>query len=552
MDKRIHKILISMFLCFGVLFLNNHSVQANLFKGLRAMAEQWSGLRKLINSEAVHQTGKGITIGVIDSGIDSTHSKLRGKVLENRGYSAVFGSLYGHGTQVAGIISELAPQAKLIDYRVIDSEGEAHNADVLGALKQAIHDQVQIINLSLSMNNLDDNQMNSLEKIIREATLKGIVVVASAGNSGEWGRGSVCVPASFPLVMAVGASTPLIELPVAEVVGSSHPIILNPKTSIPEEMFGKTYPIVNLGQGVSGDLKQNMRGKVVVLQEGNVPGYYDLLKRAKREQAVAVLTFDKKVPLVFGQDNHVHDLFKAEISEKDGIFLQNHLQGERAVRFVPGNRSRSVITQMSSWGSGLDGGIKPDLVAPGYAIVAPHPDESYTQNTGTSYAAPMVTGGVALVKEAHPEWSVGEILSSLCANATPIEDVFSGKSYPPDIQGGGQLNVQQAITAETFLFPNRVRFQLSTKNPELQKEIIIRNTSKQTKKYLFHLEEAEMKECTLSIPKSVTVSPGAQETVVLHARMETTTDGMHHHAGRLFVTDEQQTMNVPFTIDLDK
>ena len=147
--------------------------------------------------------GTGITIAVIDTGIDYNHPDLfglgpNGKVIG--GYDFIDNDktpfdTNGHGTEVAGIIaadgtiSGMAPKAKLLAYRVSDT-GESVSSDlIVKAIEQAIIDKADIINISLGVNKTNKIIDDSVNKAINH----GIVVVTAAGNNGP-GLGTIGSP----------------------------------------------------------------------------------------------------------------------------------------------------------------------------------------------------------------------------------------------------------------------------------------------------------------------------------------------------------------------
>ncbi len=134
-------------------------------------------------------TGKGILVGVIDSGIDSSHPDLRGKVLFARNYvddKLPMSSWDCHGTHVAGtiaangVIKGVAPDAKLADYRVLGAKGGSPVA-VTAAIKQAVEDGCHVINMSLG----SEYDYPPMHEAIKEAVAKNVLVVAAVGNNGD-------------------------------------------------------------------------------------------------------------------------------------------------------------------------------------------------------------------------------------------------------------------------------------------------------------------------------------------------------------------------------
>ncbi len=163
-------------------------------------------------------TGIEKIIAVIDSGIDYTHPNLGGclgsgcKVLG--GYDFVnldndpFDD-FGHGTHVAGIISAsgslkgVAPDARLLAYKVISEEGTGYASDVISAIERAVLDHADVINLSIGG---PGNPSDPLSQSVDMATEMGTVVVASAGNRGS-NYATIDSPGLAYSAITVGAST---------------------------------------------------------------------------------------------------------------------------------------------------------------------------------------------------------------------------------------------------------------------------------------------------------------------------------------------------------
>jgi minor extracellular protease Epr len=157
-------------------------------------------------------TGKGIKIAVLDTGI-STHEDLEiAGGVSMTSYTNVYKDDNGHGTHVAGIIGAknngygsvgVAPDANLYAVKVLDKSGAGYLSDILAGIDWAITNKMDIINLSLGVT----GDSRALRKAIENAEKNGILVVASAGNSGrEDGSGdSIEYPARYDSVIGVGA-----------------------------------------------------------------------------------------------------------------------------------------------------------------------------------------------------------------------------------------------------------------------------------------------------------------------------------------------------------
>ncbi len=145
--------------------------------------------------------GAGVKVAVIDSGIDLTHSVFKSKLAPSSDWydfvdkdaspqevSGGKNSGYGHGTSVAGIVLQIAPNAQIMPLRVLNSEGIGDTDNVIAAIDWAVSHGADVINLSIGT-----VYAKSLESSIDSATKAGVFVVASSGNTGNE---SVTYPAS--------------------------------------------------------------------------------------------------------------------------------------------------------------------------------------------------------------------------------------------------------------------------------------------------------------------------------------------------------------------
>lgn len=138
--------------------------------------------------------GLGVKIAVIDTGVDLKHPALvqaiapaseqwdfvdKDAIPQEEGQWGLAG--YGHGTNVAGIIRQVAPRATILPIRVMNPQGRGNVADVAAGIIWAVNQGAQIINLSLGSQSLS----TSVETAILVALSKDVLVVASTGNSGD-------------------------------------------------------------------------------------------------------------------------------------------------------------------------------------------------------------------------------------------------------------------------------------------------------------------------------------------------------------------------------
>lgn len=156
-------------------------------------------------------TGAGVSVAVVDSGVDAHHPTLKGRVLAGADFSgggqASIGDgrvdNYGHGTQMASLIvahgkvQGVAPGAVIVPVR--DAEGGESSAARIGeGIRWAAEHQVDVISISAGV---DDDPR--LREAIDIALSRGIVVVAGVGNTDK--HSSVMFPAAYPGVIGVCA-----------------------------------------------------------------------------------------------------------------------------------------------------------------------------------------------------------------------------------------------------------------------------------------------------------------------------------------------------------
>lgn len=157
----------------------------------------------------LHQLTRGnedTIVAVLDTGVDVNHPDLANKVVMR--YDATgegFGVLHPHGTHVAGIIAAngrivgVAPNVKLYDVKVLDSQGGGTSDMVVKGINWAVKEGAHIINMSLGMSSSND----PVSKAIEKARAAGVIVVCAAGNSGDSG---VNWPGADPQTLAVAAA----------------------------------------------------------------------------------------------------------------------------------------------------------------------------------------------------------------------------------------------------------------------------------------------------------------------------------------------------------
>ncbi|MEU9287097.1 type VII secretion-associated serine protease mycosin [Streptomyces sp. NPDC048275] len=161
--------------------------------------------------------GQGVTVAVVDSGVDATHPDLTGQVLDGKDFTGggdAQKDVLGHGTSMASLIAGhghgsgnssgmigLAPKAKILPLRTLQTEDDPnHDETWAAAVRYAVDQGAKVINLSFS--NDGGKTLSDGRAAIAYAQAHDVVVVAGAGNEGSI---AVDEPAALPGVVSVGA-----------------------------------------------------------------------------------------------------------------------------------------------------------------------------------------------------------------------------------------------------------------------------------------------------------------------------------------------------------
>ena len=194
-------------------------------------------------------TGTGVVVAVIDTGISATHPSVAGRIAPggvdlvdgdadpsdvgnglDDDHDGLFDEGVGHGTFVASLILAVAPDARILPIRALDSDAAGTTSRIANAIAYAVSHGAQVINLSVGL----PQGASVLQQAVQNARSHGIAVVAAAGN-----RASPIVdfPATMSEVLAVtglqgatlkatfasfGSSVDL-SAPAVEVIGA-HPL----------------------------------------------------------------------------------------------------------------------------------------------------------------------------------------------------------------------------------------------------------------------------------------------------------------------------------------
>ncbi|MFZ7943252.1 S8 family serine peptidase [Neobacillus sp. 19] len=534
-------------------------------------------------------TGKGVTVGVIDTGVDYTHPDLQRNYAGGHDLvdndrdpmeTLAKGKATIHGTHVAGIIAAngkikgVAPEAKIVAYRALGPGGGGTTEQVLAAIDQAIKDKVDIVNLSLG-NSINGPDL-PISLALNRAVDKGVVAVAASGNSGPniWTVGS---PGTASKAISVGASTPTMAIPSLLIEGTREKIQLQPMEGSDQWAIDRSLELVDGGIGRKSELKQ-VQGKIVLMQRGTLT-FSEKAKNALEAGAKAVLIYNNMSGGFMGNLDHQMNIPVSSLSKSDGVILQKELKKRSVTARVSVREERDRLADFSSRGP-VTGTweIKPDLVAPGVAIHSTIPG-GYLSLQGTSMAAPHVAGACALIKQAHPDWTPEQIKAALMNTAKPLVNGTPGEGagnsnrtaghsdgsaafvnrnsaassfYRTYEQGAGRIQVNEAIQATSLVSPSSIRFGKFTGTGGSHKvQLHVENKGEKAQRYSFSIPK-RTDGLTWRFPLSFTLEPKQSKEMTVELMVDPLVFKGKIHDGFLQLQAGAKMIQIPYLYVLEE
>jgi thermitase len=146
------------------------------------LTERW-GISKIEVPQAwqITRGDESIIVAVLDTGIDSDNQDLADMVVAEVNFtnSPTSDDLYGHGTHMAGTITTIAPECRLMNVKVADDAGRCEPSVVARGIIWAVDHGARVINISLAM-----ITSPNLEEAVNYAWNQGAIIIAAAGNKG--------------------------------------------------------------------------------------------------------------------------------------------------------------------------------------------------------------------------------------------------------------------------------------------------------------------------------------------------------------------------------
>jgi subtilisin family serine protease len=384
-------------------------------------------LTHTVQAQARKVVGKGIRVGIADTGIDARHPDVAAAYRggfdlvdddENPDVGADAG-LGEHGTMVAGIIAAarnkkgvrgVAYGAEIVHARVLGPDGRGFGSDIMAAVERLIEREgCRIVNLSLG----GDVRTQTEETFYRELLARHpeVLVVAASGNDGHEG---VSFPAAFEGVVAVGAVGPDSELasfsnvgPELDLVAPGVAVLSSVPRGSGSEAFVQAGRVLGASAMTFAGQTGGLKGPVVDCGTGNTPEEFP----AKVRGAIALMRrgdafFSVKVENAMNAGARAAVIYN-NVQEA----IQGTLQTETASDGRPWIPAVLVSTADGESLRGRRG-----------AVTVVNAPTDWAAGNGTSFAAPHVAGAAALVLSVRPSLDGAGLLALLEDTAADLGD----------------------------------------------------------------------------------------------------------------------------------
>lgn len=410
-----------------------------------------------------------------------------------------------HGMHVAGTagangnieddgVKGVAPESQLLAMKVFSNDPiyTTTFSDIyLVAIDESVRLGADVLNMSLGSNASFYIPDSAEDIAITNATNNGIVCSVSAGNSGSMTYGWSATNYGYPwqqnpdigVVGSPGLNKDTIQVAsienIYQKVNSLFYVKDNEEYYIPMAVAGNIDPaeilpgpneFVDGGSGHPDELT-NVAGKIaLVVRGGATPNFVDKIQNAQDAGAIAIIVRNHvnggetlvnmatpptlKIPAVF--IGYSGGLALMELEEKILTFSDELMT-------VP-NPDANLMSDFTSWGVTPSLELKPEITAPGGQIYSTLNDDKYGMMSGTSMAAPHVSGGSALVMEYIKEHELyGDLSLSkqarlakvlLMNTANVVFDEYETE-YSPRRQGAGIMNLYGAVSTPVRVVDSR-------------------------------------------------------------------------------------------------
>ena len=492
---------------------------ANIYERPKPYMETSKDIIETIETWKYGYNGEGMVVSVIDTGIDPSHKDMKltnpekGRISEKdliiknlpgKFYTAKIPYGYNymdnndiildlgpeaseHGMHVAGTVGAngeikgVAPEAQLLAMKVFGNDPgmpSTFGDVIIKAIDDSIVLGADVINMSLGSTSAfqlpDDPEQMAVERAVKN----GVVCSVSSGNSNHIGDGYAdpyWENPDYGLVGSPGLSIDSIQVASIEnthvkVEGFNYEGGVAGYTVAgeidPVKVFkGMEIEYIDCGIGAEEDFEgKDLNGKLALIIRGGLT-FVEKIENAEAFGAAGVIVYnhaeggDGMVNMMYPDNGEIPAVF---IGNTDGRNLLTLIdEGKNIVEFkgkkvLIENANSGNMSEFTSWGPTPNLDFKPEITAPGGQIYSTLQNDKYGVMSGTSMAAPHVSGGSALVLQrvdkdfgltgnARAEMAKNLIMST----ANPLSDRFGFVS--PRRGGAGVMNLYAATTTPAIV-----------------------------------------------------------------------------------------------------
>lgn len=393
---------------------------------------------------------------------------------------------FSHGTHVAGIIGAnakddkgvtgIAPNAQILNMKIFSNNPKNPGADeekIVKAIEDSVKLGADVINMSFGITAGLQDPSDLQQQAIKAATDMGAIVVAAAGNDAystfpnrdkkSIDDGTLSAPGIAEEAIQVGSfenSKLVVNSFIAKLSQNEKRIGYYTSDHDPEALKAD-YDLVDCGLGSKEDVANlNLDGKIALVKRGDIE-FKDKKLNVQAKGAIGAIIYNEDghnelLPYISTDEKVlIPTLF---ISNEDGKFLLDNIKNIKVnftnERIVIDSVNGETASEFSSWGPTPNLGLKPDLIAVGGNVYSTMENNSYGNMSGTSMAAPMISGISALLREKFINSGINKDLpnyvkTALMNTAEPkIKD--DGKPYSVRLQGAGMVNLEAAVESKVF------------------------------------------------------------------------------------------------------